>query len=400
MTSSASSIDPADHPSVTAQLDVLRADSSNRGRLLQAALDQIGRIGIDNITAADLIGQAGVSRSTLYSYFGDVLGVIAEVWAECGAEWLRGVIDHPTGANRDRSIDGAMVSLLCTSRRAPLLHEVVQPDLAAIWNEVSTRSPLEQVKAIWLLGGLVGTELTVPILAEARMVEALINLIASMPDNVATLVGPLDVPLLLDPPTSHSPVLLDDDSVTARLTKAAVEVVASSGLEAASMMRVCRVARLSTGAATPRFSGLRALHERAFAEANAEVIRSNTEQFARLSEMLSPPDMNAIYVRSSLSESRRQWRNYRRELHLAARHDADLASMMRLAFDASNRTLRAAMAQSDEPAVVIDVAIMFNQVYSVGLGAVADLGLPVDEFDHRVVIRWLYHHVIGQGPTA
>ena len=32
-------------------LEALRADTSNRGRLLLAALDQIDRIGIDNITA-------------------------------------------------------------------------------------------------------------------------------------------------------------------------------------------------------------------------------------------------------------------------------------------------------------------------------------------------------------
>lgn len=400
MTSSASSIDPADHPSVTAQLELLRADSSNRGRLLQAALDQIDRIGIDSITASDLIGQAGVSRSTLYSYFGDVLGVIAEVWAECGAEWLRSVIDHPTGANRDRSIDGAMVSLLCTSRRAPLLHEVVQPDVDALWADLATRGPIGQMKAIWLLAALIGTELTVPIMPEASVVEGLTALVAAMPENVTQLVGPLDEALQTDGPTTHSPVLLPDDSVTARLTKAAVEVVASSGLEAASMMRVCRVARLSTGAATPRFAGLRALHERAFAEANAEVIRSNAEQFARFVNVLSPPDVNALYVRSSLSESRRLWRNYRRELHLAARHDADLATMMRTAFSDSNRSLRNALARSEAPAVVIDVAIMFNQVYSVGLGAVADLGLPIDGFDHRVVVRWLYLHVIGQNPVA
>jgi AcrR family transcriptional regulator len=392
---------PATAPaSSLTRLEALRADSSNRGRLLQAALEQIDRIGIDNITASDLIGQAGVSRSTLYSYFGEVLGVLAEVWAECGAEWLQQVVDDPTAAHRDRSIDAAMVALLCTARRAPLLHEVVQPDVEALWADLATRGPIGQMKAIWLLAALIGTELTVPIMPEASVVEGLTALVASMPDNVAQLVGSLDEALQTNGPTTHSPVLLPDDSVTARLTKAAVEVVASSGLEAASMMRVCRVARLSTGAATPRFAGLRALHERAFAEANAEVIRSNADQFARFVNVLSPPDVNALYVRSSLSESRRLWRNYRRELHLAARHDADLATMMRTAFSDSNRSLRNALSRSEAPAVVIDVAIMFNQVYSVGLGAVADLGLPVDSFDHRIVVRWLYLHVIGQPPTT
>lgn len=383
--------------SATPHLDALRADISNRGRLLQAALDQIDRIGIDNITAADLIGQAGVSRSTLYSYFGDVLGVIADVWATCGAEWLEQVFnDGP----RDRSIDAAMVALLCTARRAPLLNEVVQPDIESVWARVSEPGEIETMKAAWLLAAVIGVELTAPIMPETRIVEVLTSLIAGMPSNVRTLVGPLDEPAPPEAPEARSPVHLDDASVTTRLTRAAVEVVASSGLEAASMMRVCRVARLSTGAATPRFAGLRALHEKAFAQANADVVRRNSAQFADFGSRLSPPDMNAMFVRSSLSDSRQLWRRYRRELHLAARHDADLAAMMHEAFDEANRMLRDAMLRSGAPSGVVDVAVMFNQVFAVGLGAVADMGIPIVDFDHRVIIRWLYLHVTGQVPEA
>ena len=377
-------------------LEALRADTSNRGRLLLAALDQIDRIGIDNITAADLIGEAGVSRSTLYSYFGEVLGVVAEVWAACGAEWLTQVMTQP---ERNHDIDAAMVSLLCTARRAPLLNEVVQPDIDAVWASVAEQGEMARMKAAWMLASVVGVELTAPIVPEARGIELLSSLIADMPDDADARVGSLDSLEPLELPETRSPMKSNDDSVTTRLTKAAVEVVASSGLEAASMMRVCRVARLSTGAATPRFAGLRAMHERAFAEANAAVVRSNSEQFADYARRLSPPDMNAMFVRSSLAPNRELWRRYRRELHLAARNDADLAAMMHEAFSESNRALRAAMVRNGAPASVVDVAVMFNLVFAVGLGAVADTGIPLATFDHRVIIRWLYRHVTGQTPT-
>ena len=377
-------------------LEALRADTSNRGRLLLAALDQIDRIGIDNITAADLIGEAGVSRSTLYSYFGEVLGVVAEVWAACGAEWLTQVMTQP---ERNHDIDAAMVSLLCTARRAPLLNEVVQPDIDAVWASVAEQGEMARMKAAWMLASVVGVELTAPIMPEARGIELLSSLIADMPDDADARVGSLDSLEPLELPETRSPMKSNDDSVTTRLTKAAVEVVASSGLEAASMMRVCRVARLSTGAATPRFAGLRAMHERAFAEANAAVVRSNSEQFADYARRLSPPDMNAMFVRSSLAPNRELWRRYRRELHLAARNDADLAAMMHEAFSESNRALRAAMVRNGAPTSVVDVAVMFNLVFAVGLGAVADTGIPLATFDHRVIIRWLYRHVTGQTPT-
>ena len=377
-------------------LEALRADTSNRGRLLLAALDQIDRIGIDNITAADLIGEAGVSRSTLYSYFGEVLGVVAEVWAACGAEWLTQVMTQP---ERNHDIDAAMVSLLCTARRAPLLNEVVQPDIDAVWASVAEQGEMARMKAAWMLASVVGVELTAPIMPEARGIELLSSLIADMPDDADARVGSLDSLEPLELPETRSPMKSNDDSVTTRLTKAAVEVVASSGLEAASMMRVCRVARLSTGAATPRFAGLRALHERAFAEANAAVVRSNSEQFADYARRLSPPDMNALFVRSALAPNRQLWRRYRRELHLAARNDDDLAAMMHEAFSESNRALRAAMLRNGAPTSVVDVAVMFNLVFAVGLGAVADTGIPLATFDHRVIIRWLYRHVTGQTPT-
>ncbi|MFM8529070.1 MAG: TetR/AcrR family transcriptional regulator [Ilumatobacteraceae bacterium] len=379
------------------QLDALRADTSNRGRLLLAALEQIDRIGIDSITASDLIGQAGVSRSTLYSYFGDVLGVIADVWAACGAEWLE-QLTGGTDAQRDRSIDSAMVALLCTARRSPLLNEVVQPDVDAMWADVASRGEIEMMKAAWTLAGVIGTELTAPIIPEARHYELVNSTIRSMPANARELVGLTGEPLPVDRPVASSPVELEEASVTARLTRAAVEVVAGSQFEATSMMRVCRVARLSTGAATPRFAGLRALHERA--NANTEVVPANAAQFDSFTSQISPPDTNAIFVRSSLSASRQLWRRYRRELHLAARHDADLAAMMLAAFDESNEMLRAALSRAEVSTEVVDMAVLFNQVTAVGLGAVADLRSPVNDLDHRLPIRWLYLHVIGQDRAA
>ena len=73
--------------------------------------------------------------------------------------------------------------------------------------------------------------------------------------------------------------------------------------------------------------------------------------------------------------------------------------MMHEAFDESNRVLRDAIVRNGAPTSVVDVAVLFNQVFAVGLGAVADAGIPLAAFDHRVVIRWLYRHVTGQAPA-
>ena len=70
-------------------LRALIEDDSKRGRILQAAIKQVGRVGLDHVTVSSLLKESGVERGTVYAHFGDVWGVYATLWSEVGMEWLR-----------------------------------------------------------------------------------------------------------------------------------------------------------------------------------------------------------------------------------------------------------------------------------------------------------------------
>ena len=63
-------------------------DDSSPARIIRAAVSAIATHGIDHVTASQLIDGAQVARSTMYSYFGDVYGVFAELWRAAGAQWF------------------------------------------------------------------------------------------------------------------------------------------------------------------------------------------------------------------------------------------------------------------------------------------------------------------------
>ena len=61
---------------------------SSKARLVRAVIHQVAVAGVDRLSARAIIHGAHVSRTTLYQYFGGVTGVLAELWAAEGAEWL------------------------------------------------------------------------------------------------------------------------------------------------------------------------------------------------------------------------------------------------------------------------------------------------------------------------
>ncbi len=376
-----------------------RATSSNRSRLLDAAVRQLHNVGYDHVTVNGLAHEAGVARGTVYAYFGDVAGVYASIWAESGEAWLRHELTR--GQHEPlRAHASALPTVLLLARRVPALAEVVRPDVDRVWAEVTHDDPLAMTRAAWLLAGTLGLELVLPTAPEVAVVAGISDVIAAIPDDVVHRLG-----LEADPPPDlHLPIIsaaqvTTDDDVASRLANADMQVIASSGLAAATMMRVCRVARLSTGAATPRFPSLQALHEATWLGALSHVVGNNTSQASAYHFPDSPAEVYAMFVRASLTPERATWRRYRQELLIAATHDPELARAMRRGLLDTNDVIRVTFEAQGNPPERVDLVIQFNLVYAVGLAALVELGVPLEKVDHRIVLRWLFD-VVVQSSTA
>ncbi|NCY17269.1 MAG: TetR/AcrR family transcriptional regulator, partial [Actinobacteria bacterium] len=211
--------------------------------MLRAGMHLIETNGIDRVTVAAILEEAEVARGTVYAHFGEVFGVFASAWSLLGAPWLRLMVSAPDEATMPSQYRGALVSILLAARRAPVLHEVVQPDVDRVWAEVERSTAGSELRAVWLLLMRLSLDLSLPALPEATALVPLVGVIGSLPDDVLERYGLVgqEIPKL---PVSAtlSPFDSEVDDITRRLMVAAVDVVASSGLSAASMLRVCRTA--------------------------------------------------------------------------------------------------------------------------------------------------------------
>jgi AcrR family transcriptional regulator len=377
-------------------LERFDADQSPQGRVLQAGLSLIETQGIDRVTVAAILAEAKVARGTVYAHFGGVFGVFASAWTALGRDWLRVMMTEVDEESMSVTYNSALVQILCAARRAPILNEVVQPDVDDVWAELDRSEPIAELRAAWLLTMRLSKELSIAILPETVELDPLISIISAMPADSGERYQ-LDgiVPSELEELNVVSPLEAVTDPIAHRLVAAAVEVAATSGLASASMLRVCRAARLTPGAAIPRFNDLRALHDYAFTESLADVVRQNREQFMGSTAYLSVPDRAAAVTFSSMADARLQWRRCRQEFHLAARTDPALATMMRTAITATDSESIKELRATGVPESIIRLMVLFTHVNAAGVAAVDALGLPMRTLDHRLMFRWVYETLSG-----
>jgi AcrR family transcriptional regulator len=377
-------------------LEAFDADHSPQGRVLRAGLVLIEENGIDRVTVAAILAEAKVARGTVYAHFGDVFGVFASAWTMLGGSWLRLMMTETDEASMPADYRSALVQILCAARRAPVLDEVVQPDVDEVWASLDRSEPVAELRAAWLLTMRLSNELSVAVLPEAVELDALISIIAAMPGDIADRYQLHSAaPFAIEVPKVDSPFDAETDPITRRLMAAAVDVVAASGLASASMLRICRTARLTPGAAMPRFIDLRALHTYAFTESLADVVRQNRELFLGSTTNLSIPDRAAAVTFSSMAEERVQWRRYRQEFHLAARTDPELAAMMREAITATDSESMAELRATGVPESILRLMVLFVHVNAAGVAAVDGIRIPMRELDHRLMFRWVYESLTG-----
>ena len=376
-------------------------DPSPQGRLVRAALELVDRIGIDRVSVSAVLAESGVARATVYAHFGDISGVIASAWSALGEEWLRWLLTDPDPDAPVTRRGSAMAQILVSAHRNPVLREVVGPDVERVWANLDRTEPIAELRAVWLMALRIGSMLCAPAVPDVLRLTPLIPLAAEIPSDVDVRYGLAGSPILnTQLEELASPFEAEPDPITRNIMQAEVKVVAASGVAAASMLRICRTARITTGAATPRFRTLRSLHEFAFDASLREVVRQNNAGVRELPEELRTIDANALYISAALNDDRREWRRYRQEFHLASMSDPLLAESMAVSFAEAGETFEESVRVVGADPVIEDLAVTFNHITGAGFGVVHELGLPATELDHRLMVRWLVEAISGQVPAG
>lgn len=349
--------------------------------LINAGIKDIAVKGLDQISVQSVTIGAKTSRPTFYSYLGDINGLLAEIWLAKSDAWLEMLVDFEKPIleldKESEILNKAMTQILAASHRIPELNEIVQPKLLEWWNSMSELPVMAQLKNLWLVGERLGVTLTAYSNKDAHKAAFIESVIRSIDDSH---MEKLDAPIL--PPLSEPE--LDSPSLESKLLNSAIEIIASSGVAAASMARVARKAQVSTGAVYPRFSKVDNLIENSFDVAVKGVINQN---FSLLNAKSFESDDFGTFVKAGLLPSRRIWRNFRIEIHLGALSRPKLAKRLSESIVSTNAMVAQKLVAFDLPELVKEPIPFLVHSVGIGLAILQNAAIPVGALDHRLISR-------------
>lgn len=375
-------------------------DKKSARDLLRAGLQAISETGIDRVTVTDVTEISDVSRPTFYTYYGDVNGFFAEMWLHFGLAWLNYQNGKPVPAELDIrgeadliQFDQALLEIFVAARRIPELREVVEPDLETWWKEQTNHVSARELNLSWKLAVIFGQKMSAAVSKKSSLGLAYLNTFDVPEDwenrkEFASLLGSPRVEFEL------SPLDVGNDDVGSSLTSAAVAVIASSGVAKASLTRVARRARLSTGSVYPRFKNMHVLVEKSFSQVMERLISANIQLAKRQGQTL---ETYGTFVNAGLLPGRKIWRNFRSEMHLEAMHNREIALVMAPAFTATSQQLQADIAREHVPEEMAEAASWLMHDQAIGISILFGLLPRIGELDHRVMVLNLKEHLRSLG---
>ena len=349
-------------------------------RFIVAGIEAVAKFGVDNVSVQFVSEMAKGSRPTFYSYFGDINGLLAEIWVAGNQVWLEQIanptVGHSSWSDTDKQLHCAMSEIMAVAHRIPEVNEVVQLTMQAWWAKYAKSSELEKLKVFWLVAERLGVSITEPVdpnVHQAEFIEKAI--LALTPEIAVKQSSPLKLPKLSDPE-------FENESLDVKLLQSSIYIIANSGVKAASMARIARRTQVSTGSVYPRFSSSEEIVEASFELAISQIVRQNFAIVGNLS--FSSEDFGVI-VMAGLEESRRTWRNFRIEIHLGARSRPSLKDRMMLNLRETNAVVAGGLTSISNPALVNGPVPYLMHSVGIGFAILQNAGLPLSKVDHRVI---------------
>ena len=346
-----------------------------------AGISAINSSGIDRISVSLVCTVAESTRPTFYSYFGNVDGLLADIWlAQCD-EFLARLADptYQVLNSKDAAKDRALVEIMAISHRNAEVSEVVNRTMQSWWKALAGNDEFKNLKYSWVIGARLGLLMMFPVDSTVKSLVISDQLLNSI-DKVATIKNKVTTDLL--PPISDpEPV---EQGVDQMLLAAAINVIANSGVAAASMARISRFAQVTTGSVYPRYSSIAELVLASFEFAAKHVVNQN---LANTKDGSFGPDEFGLFVIAGLLPRRKQWRNYRIEAHIEGRLNKPLAKRIQKSNHEVNVQVSEALRRYNVPEPVLESATHLIHSIGIGFSMMYNAGIALNELDHRRITR-------------
>lgn len=379
----------------------------NDERILDAALREIYDVGVDALGMTAVARRAGLTTGALYGRYENGSELAAAVWTARARDrhfaLLDGAIAALVDGNDTVALDGLLreltsprketivaLELLASARRIDELEEVVLADVRqwiADWGAgARTHRRRRRAQVVYTLGTIWGVFLHT---APGRLRLDWNPLLRRLAWSFAQPhTGPTERLVVADVKSVHAQT---GDPVEDALVDAVAAIVARVGMERATGSRIARRAGLTSGAIYGRYATKEDLLQHAI-----EILLAQrfTDDLTSIDEVLvddDPARASARLFAGYLSQPRRDWRLFRIESYLVARHQPRVAaSLHRVQEAAKDDYLTAIGARSSDERRVLEILARSAQVGPLGL-AFADLLIPgVPSIDWRLVFEPLF----------
>jgi AcrR family transcriptional regulator len=346
-----------------------------------AGISAINSSGIDRISVSLVCTVAESTRPTFYSYFGNLDGLLADIWLAEGDEFLARLADpgYQVLNSKLAAKDRALVEIMAISHRNAEVSEVVNRKMQSWWKTLAGNDEFKNLKYSWVIGARLGLLMMISVDSTVKSLVISDQLLNSI-DKVATIKNKVTTDLL--PPISDpEPV---EQGVDQLLLAAAINVIANSGVAAASMARISRFAQVTTGSVYPRYSSIADLVLASFEFAAKHVVRQN---LANTKDGSFGPDEFGLFVIAGLLPRRKQWRNYRIEAHIEGRVNKPLAKRIQKSNQEVNAQVSEALKRYNVPEPVLESATHLIHSIGIGFSMMYNAGIALNELDHRRITR-------------
>lgn len=335
-----------------------------------SAAAAIRRDGVDQMALTRVAADAGYSSGVIYARCDDRSELLVLSWEKCIWPYLSGLFQHIIDAAKTQSPEamnaverewtigvadtttpdlGSIAELLVASRRDEVIQEVVQNDITTLFEKNGIgpgTDSAERQAVIVAISTIIGA--------------ALINSVAAGVTELIVDPLPLSRRVLLTPRAKkrtgapsprytevhpyEAPVT--HDQVRDALVAATEFVIAKSGVHRATVSRIARRAGVSVGAIYGLYDNKEALVLDCLGVLFPPQSERDAQNWSQVVEADDKLEAIAGIVSASMSPSYSQWRRFRVEALVAARHSESIAvRLFQLTVDA-RKTLNESMTET------------------------------------------------------